>query len=77
LRKNVKTGGEILPFLYDRPGAMKAFLDLAELGKAALIRELGEAAAFRGPDGRWRVSESAAAGLWAGIQAEYAVAWSA
>jgi len=69
---------EILPLDYERAGTLSAFLTLAEsFTPGALIKEVSEAFAVRGPNGRWRLAADYVASIWIQVQADYAVQWSA
>ncbi len=69
---------EVLPLEYTKPGALKAFLGIAESFKSAdLIRQVSDFYATFGPNGRWRVGASYAAQIWRALQGGMAVQWSA
>ncbi|HTL47777.1 MAG TPA: GNAT family N-acetyltransferase [Verrucomicrobiae bacterium] len=63
---------------YAQAGALRAFLGIAESFKEAeLIRQIGEAYAVRGPNGRWQIAQTYLNSVWTEMQNRYAVAWSA
>lgn len=78
IQRRYRIQSDLLPVEYLLPGALKGFLDLAEsFTQAELIREIGEAYATRSAGGRWRLAADFAASLWARIQNDYVIQWSA
>ncbi len=78
LRERYQVKSEIIPVEYLQPGALKGFLDLAEsFGAAELLKQAGEAFVTRNANGRWSLAADFAASLWAKMQADYTIQWSA
>nr|MBP9865253.1 GNAT family N-acetyltransferase [Candidatus Omnitrophota bacterium] len=78
LKQNYKITADILPLEYIKPGALKAFLGLAELGNAAeLVKKISDFYAVRGSNGRWQIGEAYLASVWQDFAAHTAVAWAA
>ncbi len=78
LKQSYQIKGEVLALEYTKPGALKAFLALAELGTMAeLVRKISDFYAVLGANGRWQVAETYLANVWADLQNGLAVQWSA
>gem|GEM_PF-4671119 len=78
IQRRYRIQSDLLPVEYLLPGSLKGFLGLAEsFTQAEMIREIGEAYATRSTGGRWRLAADFAASLWARIQNDYAIQWSA
>ncbi len=78
IRDRYHIKSEIIPVEYLQAGVLKGFLDLAEsFGAADLLRQAGEAFVTRNANGRWSLAADFAASLWAKMQADYTIQWSA